>query len=51
MKDEDFIRRMSGTSGFTVGLCNTINLKKTDYGYQLESCTGNGFLSLWGKQP
>lgn len=51
MKYEDFIRNMNGASGFTVGLHDTINSKKTDYGYQLKICTGNGFFSLWGKWP
>lgn len=51
MKDEDFISNMNGASVFTVGLHDTINAKKTDYGYQVEMCTGNQFFSLWGKRP
>lgn len=46
MKDEDFIRNMNGASLFTVGLHDAISSKKTDYGYQLEICIGNGFFSL-----
>lgn len=50
MKDEDFIRNMNGASVFPVGLHDTINVKKTGCGYQLEICTIDGFFCLWGKR-
>lgn len=51
MGDDDFIKNMNVASGYTVGLQNIINPKKTDYGYQYKIVQATCFLVSKERDP